>query len=103
MSLAFEIDYTKFTADEIERLRTAAFGVEVEHFKDSLIGRFLIGRAQAERGAALELLAEAIPTDSEHIRYLQGVVQRCDSFAAWLDEAMIAGSNAELELQEMGS
>jgi hypothetical protein len=103
MSLAFEIDYSKFTPDEVERLRTAAFGVEVEHFKDSLIGRFLLSRAQAERSAALELLAEVDPVDAERIRYLQSAVQRCDSFGSWLDEALIAGRNAELELQEMGA
>lgn len=103
MSLSFEIDYSKFSPDEVERLRTAAFGVEIERFRDSLIGRFLMGRAEAERAAALELLAEVMPTDSERIRFLQGVVQRCDSFGAWLDEAMVAGRNAELELQDMGS
>jgi hypothetical protein len=101
--MRFEIDYSNFTQDEQERLRTAAFGVEVEQFQYSLIGKYLIARAEAERGAALEALAEVMPTDAERIRRLQGVIQRCDSFGHWLAEAMVAGENAELELREMGA
>jgi hypothetical protein len=53
-----EIDYSHFTQQhEQGRMRTAAFGFEVEAFADTLIGRYLIGRAEAERSAALEQLA----------------------------------------------
>jgi hypothetical protein len=99
----YQIDYSRFTPDEVERLRTAAFGVEVEHFHDSLIGKYLVAKARAERLAALELLAEVEPTDVDRIRDLQGVVARCDGFGQWLSEAVIAGENAELELREMGA
>lgn len=101
--MRFEIDYSSFTQDEQERLRTAAFGVEVEHFQDSLIGKYLIARAEAERDAALEALAEVAPTDAERIRQLQGMIRRCDSFGHWLADALVAGENAELELRESGA
>lgn len=94
-----EIDYSRFTPDEQERLRTAAFAVEVEAFQDSLVGKYLIARAEDERAAALEELAEVAPADTERIRQLQMVVKRADSFGQWLADALIAGENAELELQ----
>lgn len=97
------IDYSQFSMHEQERMRTAEFGIEVEAFTGTLIGKYLIARAETERSAALEKLAEVRASDAERIRELQMIVKRADSFAQWLTDAVIAGENAELELRDAGS
>lgn len=93
-----EIDYSKFSPADIERLKSVEFAIEVRAFCDSIVGRFLLAKAEAERTEALEQLAEVDAADRERVRELQLVVRRADSFQQWLADAVIEGENAEQEL-----
>ena len=76
------------------------FGMEVEAFLDSSIGKFIIGRAEDEIDDSLEELKHVSPEDADKIRMLQNRIFRCESIQYWLAEAIQAGSNALRELTE---
>lgn len=94
-----EIDYSKFPPHQQELLRTAQFAIEVEQFVRSAVGQFLIARAEAERAAALEQLAQVNSHEARQIQELQMIVRRSDSFAQWLADAAMAGEAAEEQLR----
>lgn len=78
------------------------FGVEVESFIRSKLGRYLIGRAESERDAALSDLAVVDPTDVKQITALQNKVKLAESFQYWLAEAIESGHSAFAALSESG-
>lgn len=93
-----EIDYSKFSPADIERLKSVEFAIEVRAFADTVVGKFLLAKVEAERADALEALAVVDAADVDAVRELQMVVRRADSFAQWLADAVIEGENAEAEL-----
>lgn len=80
-------------------LAQAAFGIEVEAFLGSDIGRYLIARAEAEREQALNALKDVDAEDSRAIRQLQSTVARAESIQYWMAEAIQEGRNAERQLE----
>ena len=97
--MTLQIDYTQFSPEDQARMKTAAFGMEVAAFTHTLIGQYLLERALAERSQALEQLVLVPASDAEAVRELQLVVRRCDSLQQWLEDAVMAGENAETELR----
>jgi hypothetical protein len=95
-----EIDFSRFPPEVRAQLRTVQFGLDVAAFIETNVGQYLIGRAEQEREAALEELALADAADVNHIRELQLVVRRADSFGQWLADAQFAGEAADQELQQ---
>lgn len=87
-----------------EALRnTIDFGFQVEAFMDSEIGKYLIGRAEAEVIEAIEALKTVDPTSPDAIRELQNRVYRGESIQFWLGEAYQSGLNAQQEFINQSS
>jgi len=81
-------------------LKTIDFGMEVEAFLQSDIGRYLVKRADGEVEAAVEALKEADPEDAKSIRGLQNTIRVAESIQYWLADAIQSGMNAQAELYE---
>jgi hypothetical protein len=81
-----------------EMYRTVEFGLDVEQFLKSPIGRYLLKKAGEERIDALADLVAVSPGDPEQIRALQSIIKRADSLLFWLNDAIQAGKNAEAQL-----
>jgi hypothetical protein len=92
---------------ENEELRatneTIDFGMEVEAFIQSRLGRYLIGRAEEDIAAAVETLKRTDPENAKTIRELQNAIYRAESIGYWLADAVQAGFNAEREFTERGT
>ena len=72
----------------------AIIGDEAKRFKESDLGRTVLGMAEQEKQAAYEELALVNPSEPEAVRQLQNVVWRVDSFKGWLNELITKGENA---------
>lgn len=77
----------------------AKFGIEVERFLSSDIGRYLIGRAEGEEHEALQILAEVDPHDSNEIERQQNQIWRARSIQQWLVQAVQAGLMAQHQIE----
>ncbi len=75
-----------------------AFGMDVEAFMNTSFGRFLSAKANKDREEALEALAEVDPERPEAIRKLQNDIHAAERFLIWMEEAVVAGKNAEQAL-----
>ena len=78
------------------------FGLDVNQFLKSPIGRYLLRKAEEEKTDAMADLVDVSPFDSEQIRALQSIIKRADSLAYWLADAIQAGKNAETQLDPRG-
>jgi len=81
-------------------LREIDFGMEVEAFLQSDIGRYLAKRAEAEVESAVEAMKVVDPEDTKSVRGLQNTIKVAESVLYWLAEAIQAGLNAQAELHE---
>lgn len=86
--------------DTRETLKTIDFGFEVQAFLDSNIGRYLIGRAEADVEEAVEKLKHVSPENACQIRALQHTIHVAENIQYWLGEAVQAGLNAQREFIE---
>lgn len=82
-----------------EILHTIELGMDAEAFSRSRLGVYLLERCQNERDAALTELVMAEPTDWRAIAQAQATVWRAEMFAAWLEEAITAGMQAEQDMR----
>ena len=81
------------------RLRNKiAFGMDVKVFIASQVGRYLLDKANKDRDAAMEELANVDAEDAKAIRALQNRVKCTENFLMWLGEAVTEGEIAEQEL-----
>ncbi|HXK61222.1 MAG TPA: hypothetical protein PLP42_15145 [Acidobacteriota bacterium] len=81
-------------------LKTIDFGMEVEAFLQSDIGRYLVKRAESEVDSAVETLKEVDPEDAKSVRGLQNTIRVAESIQYWLADAIQSGMNAQVELYE---
>lgn len=79
--------------------QSIAFGMEVENFLQSDIGKYIIHRAEEETEDAVEQLKRADPDEPRVIRQLQYRIQVAESVQYWLAEAIQDGLNSMQELQ----
>lgn len=79
-----------------------AFGLDVQQFMGSNIGRYLQARANADIEEALEALKTADPEDPKAIRKLQNDVAVASSVLEWLGQAVTEGEQAERQFHELG-
>lgn len=77
--------------------QSIAFGLEVENFLQSSIGKYLISRAEEDIEAAVEELKRADPDEPRVIRHLQFKIQLAESIQYWLAEAIQDGFNSMQE------
>jgi hypothetical protein len=86
------------SSDIGELYATVEFGLDMDQFIKSPIGQYLLRKAGEERIDALADLVEVSPADSERIRALQSIIKRADSLLFWINDAIQAGKNAEMQL-----
>lgn len=78
--------------------RDVEFGIAVEAFLGSPIGKYLVKRAEEEVEDAVEKIKVVDCTATQEIRALQNKIYRAESIQYWLAEAIQAGQNASDEL-----
>ena len=84
--------------EDVKALHDAIdFGMEVQSFLQSRIGRYLVKRAEEEVEASVQLLKEADAEDPKAIRELQNKIKVAEDFQYWLGDAVQSGINAERE------
>lgn len=76
------------------------FGIEVENFLHSKVGKYLIKHAEDEREEAIKALKDADPFDPNAIRKLQDTIRRAESIQLWMANAMQDGLDAEKFLKD---
>lgn len=86
--------------DDNPVLKTIDFGMEVEAFLQSEIGRYIASRAEAEVEGAVEAMKVVEPDDAKAIRGLQNTIRVAESVLYWLADAIQSGLNAQAELHE---
>lgn len=84
--------------DEESLMSQVRFGIEVESFVNTEIGKYLLSRADMEVESAVEKLKTADPDASKQIRDLQNQIYRAESINRWLAEAVQDGFHAERTL-----
>lgn len=77
------------------------FGMEVEQFLGSRIGKHLVSRAEHEASEAIEALKNTDPGDSNAIRALQTTIKRAESIQYWMAECIQIGLHSQSELKQM--
>lgn len=82
-----------------DAIKAARFGIEVEQFLASEVGRYLIARAKDEETQALEALAEAPAQEWKRIIELQQTVKRARSIETWLAVAVQNGRAAIRDIE----
>jgi hypothetical protein len=86
--------------DSSPLLQTVDFGMEVEAFLQSAIGKYVTERAESEVELAVEDLKRVDPEDAKTVRALQTQVRVAESVCYWLAEAIQTGLNAQQELYD---
>lgn len=81
-------------------VKEVAFGIEVEAFLQSTLGRYLIKQAEDERDAALMDFRTADTSDAKLMASIQNRVWRAEQFQTWLAEIVQAGWNSEALLKQ---
>lgn len=71
-----------------------SFGLDVEQFMQSAIGKYLTARANDDIESALESLKTVDPTDSKAVQSLQNEIHRAEMFLLWMGQAVTEGENA---------
>lgn len=83
------------------KLETAVFGRDVERFiEEDPIGRYLIARAREQIDEAAQALLTVDPTDAQQVSRLQNKAAVAGHIATWLGEAVQAGRDATVALQQ---
>jgi hypothetical protein len=78
----------------------ARLGISLEEAKNTDLYKYLLARALAEHDDAVSKLLTVNPTNTKAIIRLQAEARRMEALTVWLDDAVVAGRNAELELNK---
>ena len=76
------------------------FGMEIQTFLQSSVGKYLLKRAEADREDGVAKLLEIDPSNMAKILMLQSQVKRADSIQHWMAEAIQQGIYAQQQLME---
>lgn len=87
--------------NDIDLLSVARTGIDAEAFARSDIGKFLIGKAQAEIDAATSELIDADPANYQINREIRNKIHVARMFLVWLSEAIEVGRHAHDQIREM--
>jgi uncharacterized protein YhdP len=82
---------------------TIAFGMDMENFMRSDVGRYLDACSRREIVEFLDELSRVTPTDAEEIRRIQMEIASRRMWADWLSTAIQAGHAAQEVSLERGS
>jgi hypothetical protein len=81
-------------------LKIVQFGIDVESFLQSAIGKFLTNRAESERTIMLEQLVIVDPEDAKAIRSLQHDIGVVDAIQQWLADAIEEGNSTAEAIEQ---
>ena len=81
-------------------LQSIDFGMEVEAFLQSRLGKYLSKRVQDTVDGAVEELKTVDPEDVKSVRAIQNTIRVAESVMYWLADAIQSGLNAQAELYE---
>lgn len=87
-------------SDNRELINQIDFGMQVEAFLGSEVGKYLIGRAEHDVEEATEQLKNADPENPKLIRTLQNKIKCAESIQYWMAEAIQSGHLAQMQLRE---
>lgn len=80
-------------------LDTAVLGEQIDQFMKSDVGQYLLAHAAAQEAAGLEELKRVKCTDSEAVWQAQNKVWIAEKFRTWLEDAVGAGLQAQMVLE----
>lgn len=83
-----------------EAFEVGRFGIEVERFLSSEVGRYLITKAEQDREKAIAEFSLADPHNATEIVRLQSEMATPDKVAKWLADAVLAGRVAHDQLRK---
>ena len=81
-------------------VETAIFGMEVQEFLGSNVGKYLVKRAEAEAEEANEKLKRVFPLRWRRIMQLQNEIYRAESIQRWLGDAIVDGASANRIIED---
>lgn len=81
-------------------VRAAVFGKQVEMFRDSDIGRYVVRKAERESDQAMSDLLSADPFDPAAVARHQHKAKVANAVVQWLEEAIEAGYSATEVIKE---
>lgn len=85
---------------ETDQIRgVIGFGMDVEKFMGSTLGKYLKAKAQADIANAQDALLTVDPEDARAVRKLQNDAAIASNFLLWLGQAVTAGEIAQRELE----
>ncbi len=86
---------------ELHQIRsTIEFGLDVQQFMGTNLGRFLRAKANAQIESAHEALGSVDPEDPKAIRKLQNDAAVASLFLHWIGEIVTEGENAERQAMD---
>ena len=85
---------------EDEDFRMARFGIEVEAFLESEIGKFIVEMAENKKRVAIEELKSIDVTNVSELTRIKNDIAIPDMVVGWLKEAIQAGGLAEQQIRE---
>ena len=83
-----------------DNLSSAILGRDADDFAKSVVGRFMVAKAQGEIDAQMSLLVDADPSDIKLGTDIRNRIHVCTMFLTWLDEAIREGENAIDQIQQ---
>ena len=89
------------TKYELELKRLIDIGFTFEAFCTSAPGRYLIDRAEREKGQLLEELVQCDPDDAKKNRELRMQISQRDLWRDWIAEAITEGQHAQEQFVDL--
>jgi hypothetical protein len=78
----------------------ARFGITVEQFMLSPVGKYLINRAEMDRDKAIDDFKKVDSNDAQAVRAVQDRICTPDKIVKWLTEAIEGGRSAQDAIEE---
>lgn len=87
--------------EQDELMQAVRFGIEVETFLNTPIGKYLVDRARGELESARDALEKVDPADVMLVRKTQLQAYQARNFESWLAQAVQDGWNCEAQLRAL--
>jgi len=85
--------------EEQEEITRVRLGNEARAFYNSLLGKYLVNKADDMIEQKTVELIQCSPTDGNKNLILRSQIEIGVKFKQWLDEAIVDGANTELQLR----
>lgn len=85
-------------SEQAKLIKDVQTGVAMIHFRNSMIGKYMIKKATEDIRSALMRLKDADPHDFKSIQALQNDIKVAESFQIWIEHALMEAEQAEIQL-----